>query len=389
MVGCDAVSVTLEESTNRADRRASEFPPARVVNTPNGPIDDLNTREFTSWQLAGPTQHTFGEPVNPRQPAADAAAEDAEWAGRLRAAASADVPRLLRTARRRRQARWLAVVLTLVVVAAVVTALVRTGALDGLLTEDTSGSPSAGAPAPTTARPASPMFDPTKPFASTPAADWPDGASGILTPTPRRVGTFSPDEVASALTRVRDVLVASRLDRALLVDHDPARYLSLLAPDARRQLSPLFHGAEPQVQSLVSMVAPGSRLLDVEPKVKGEMTVRVGEQGELVVTTNYVVVYAFEPDVALRLVDTMNAIVVVRADVEYVLRATDRWAEGSKGLWYGEATGYAYSIGCEAYQRGYLAPAMAERAVATQTDQSRTGYFDPASPAPLPSCPTG
>lgn len=324
--------------------------------------------------------------MNPRQPVAGDAAEDAEWAGRLRAAASADVPQLLRTARRHRQARWLAAGLTLVVVAAVVTILLRAGTFSGLFTEDTSGSPSALAPTPT-ARPASPMFDPARPFASTPAADWPDGASGILTPTPRRVGAFSPDEVAAALTRVRDVLVASRLDHALLVEHDPTRYLSLLAPDARRQLEPLFHGAEPQVQSLVSMVAPGSRLLGVEPKVKGEMTVRVGDAGELVVSTNYVIVYAFEPDVALKLVDTMNAIVVVRADVDYVLRATDRWAQGSKGLWYGDATGYAYSIGCEAYGRGYLAPAMAERAVATQTDQSRSGYFDPASPAPPPSCP--
>lgn len=330
--------------------------------------------------------------MNPRQPAADTAAEDAEWAGRLREAADADVRKLLRATRRRRHGRWLGAALpatlTMVVVAAIVTVLVRSGAFDSLLTEDTAGQPSAGVATPE-AKPASPMFDGREPFASTPAADWADGVSGIVTPAARRVGDFSAEQVRQAIAQVREILVASRLDHDLLVDHDPQRFLSLLAPDARRQLEPLFRGGEPRVQSLVSMASTDSRLLAVEPKVKGEMTVTPGDAGEIVVSTNYVFVYAFESEVPLRLVDAMNAIVVVRADVDYVLRVTDRWTEGSKGLWYGDATGYAYSIGCEAYQKGYLAPASAERAVTTQPEQSRSSYFDPSSPSPPASCPAG
>ncbi|GAB3435869.1 hypothetical protein [Actinophytocola sediminis] len=326
--------------------------------------------------------------MNPRQPAANPAAEDAEWAGRLRAAADADARQLARAARRRRQARWLAGGLTVVVVAVLGIVLVRTGTFTELFAEDTAGTPSVSriAPAPTVA---SPMFDENRPFTSTPAADWAGGTSGIVTPPARRVGEFSQEQVTLALARVREILVASRLDRDLLVDHNPRRFLSLLAPDARRQLEPLFSGGEPLVQSLVSMTSADSRLLSAEPKVQGEMTVSAGDAGELVISTNYVFVYAFEPEEPLRLVDAMNAIVVVRADVDYVLRASDRWAEGSKGLWYGEATGYAYSIGCEAYLRGYLAPASAERAVTTQPEQTRSSYFDPRSPAPPPSCPSG
>lgn len=326
--------------------------------------------------------------MNPRQPAADPAAEDAEWAARLRAAADADVRQLLRAARRRRHARWLSGGLTVVVVAAIAIVLVRTGTVEALLVEDTAGSPSAVVPVPAIEQ-ANPMFDGNRPFASTPAADWADGAAGIGTPPARAVGDFSAEQVAKALAQVRDILVASRVDRHLLVDHDPTRFLSLLAPDARRQLEPLFHGGEPRVQSLVSMVSAGAQLLAAEPKVRGEMSVTPGEAGELVVSTNYVFVYGFVPAVPLRLVDAMDAIVVVRADVDYVLRATDRWTEGSKGLWYGDATGYAYSISCEAYQKGYLAPASAERAVTKRPEQSRSSYFDPTSPAPPPSCPAG
>lgn len=324
--------------------------------------------------------------MNPRQPAAEPAAEDAEWARRLREAADADVRPLLRAARRRRHARWLAAGLALVAAAAVLTALARTGAFDSLLTEETASASAASAAPPVTKATKS-MLDRSRPFASTPAADWADGAAGIVAPPPRRVGEFSAEEVAQATARVREVLVASRLDRDLVAGHDPTRFLSLLAPDARRQLEPLFNGSESQVQSLVSMTAADAPLLPNEPKVKGEMTVTAGAAGELVISTNYVFAYAFEPTEPLPLVDAMNVIVVVRADVDYVLRAGERWTEGSQGLWYGDATGYAFSIGCEAYRKGYLAPASTERAVTTNPERSQATYFDPKSPAPPPSCP--
>jgi hypothetical protein len=229
------------------------------------------------------------------------------------------------------------------------------------------------------------MLDPARPFDSTPAAHWPDGAAGIVPPVAAAVGDYTAEEAAEGMRLVRDALAASRLDPRLLVDHDPATYLGLLAPDARRQLEPLFgDGREPQVQSLVSLVATGNTLLPVDAKVTGSMSARKGDKpGELVIHTNYVFAYAFRPAQPTRLVDAMNAIVVVRADVDYVVRKGEGWAPGSRGLWFGDATGFGYSIGCEAYRNGFLAPAVTERSVTRQSDTAEPGaFFDPTAPLP-------
>ncbi|HEY0453015.1 hypothetical protein [Actinophytocola sp.] len=325
--------------------------------------------------------------MNPRQPAADPAA-DAEWAGRVQRAATADVRQLLRTARRRRHARWLAGGLVVLAIAAVLTLLIRAGTFEQFFRSSAATAPQVQPTAAATAT-APVLLDKTHPFESTPAQDWADGAAGIATPPPEAVGGFSAEQVAAATAQVRDVLVASRLDRRMVVDHDPSAYLNKLAPDAREQLRPLFSGGrEPEVQSLVSLVSAGLALLPAQAKVDGEMKVTAGGSGELVVHTNYVFVYAFEPQGPTRLVDAMEMLVVVRADVDYVLRSGDRWTASSQGLWYGDAMGYAYSIGCDAYRKGYLAPASTERAVTANPAREPARYFDPASPLPATSgCP--
>jgi hypothetical protein len=304
---------------------------------------------------------------------------ETDWPGDATRAATEDVRQLLRAERRRRRSRWFAGGLIVLAVGAVATLLLRTTFFEpagGDANRDDHTAPAAstdGAP-----------FDAAAPFASTPAATWPDGAAGIVPPSPEAVGGFSAQKVGEATQRVRDVLVASRLDPRMIVSHDPGGYLDLLAPDARRQLEPLFGGGqEPRVQSLVSLLAPGTKLLPVAPKVSGSMTVAPGEAGELVVHTNYVFAYAFEPKSPLRLADAMNTIVVVRADVDYVMRAGSRWTEGSRGLWFDHATGFGYSIGCDAYRKGFLAPVATERSVAGGPDKGDPrDYFNPASPLP-------
>lgn len=175
----------------------------------------------------------------------------------------------------------------------------------------------------------------------------------------------------------------------MLVDHDAKGFLGALAPDARRQLEPLFgSGREAEAQSLVSMAAEGSRLLPVDPKVNGRMSVTPGGQGELVVHTNYVFVYAFHTDNPDKVVDLMDILVLVRAEVDYVLRAGPRWAASSQGWWYGATGGYAYSIACQAYHKGYLAPSYTERTTSETPSQDRSSYFDPESTLPASSgCP--
>ena len=338
-----------------------------------------------TWLIRQP--RPIGEKVTTRPPAADPAADDAAWTGAARrATASADVRMLLRSARRRRHARWLAAGMILLALGAGTILVVQTGTMDRLMGAEPTTKPQVE---PRVAPNRGPMLDVEHPYQSTPAADWADGADGIAPPPATRINGFTAEQVSNATEQVRDVLVASRVDRRMLMDHDPEGFLAKLAPDARRQLAPLFGGGrEPDVQSLVSMVAKGSVLLPVEPKVDGEMVVRAGDAGELVIRTNYVFVYAFKPEGPTRLVDAMNVLVVVRADVEYVIRAGDRWTAGSQGLWYGDATGYAYSIGCDAYKRGYLAPAVTERTVTANPAREPATYFDPMSPLPATSgCP--
>jgi hypothetical protein len=304
---------------------------------------------------------------------------ETDWTGGVARAATEDVRGLLRAERRRRGNRWFAGGLVVLAVAAVATLLVRSTLFDAA-----AGSPGRDGASSTTQDERVAMLDLTRPFTSTPAAGWADGAAGIVPPQPEAVGGFSAEEVATTLRLVRDVLVASRLDDRLLVGHDPAEYLRLLAPDARRQLEPLFGGGrEPEAQSLVSLVAPGADLLPVEPKVSGAMSVDAGDTGELVVHTNYVFAYAFRPPSPTRLVDAMNVVVVVRADVDYVLRTGERWTPGSRGLWYDDAAGFGYSIACDAYRKGYLAPVMAERNVTRRPGEVEPGaFFDPTAPLP-------
>lgn len=307
-----------------------------------------------------------------RQRAQEQPAPEADWAHTVERAASEDVRELLRVEQRRRRGRRLAGGLVVLAVAAVVTLLVRSSLFTPVPGDPVSDD--------TPSRSAA-QLDLTKPFASTPAADWADGAAGITAPAPKAIREFSAAQVAEATGLVREALVASRIDTRLVVGHDPTGYLGLLAPDARRQLQPLFgDGHEPQVQSLVSMVASGTELLPVDPKVSGSMSVRAGGPGELVVHTNYVFVYAFQPAGPVPLTAAMDVLVVVRADVDYVLRTGQRWSKGSRGLWYGAASGHVYSISCAAYRAGLLAPAQVERTVAAPGEPGV--YFDPASPLP-------
>ena len=313
---------------------------------------------------------------------------DDEWDRRVERAATADVRHMLRAARRRRRERWVIGSIAVVAVALVLVLLSQIGLFDGLLPGSTTTTPPAAGSDERTES-ATFAIDPSHPFTDSPAASWPDGAAGIVPPAATAVNGYSAEQVATATRQVRDVLIASRLDRRLLVNHDATGYLGALAPDARRQLEPLFGtGREAEAQSLVSLAAQGSTLLPVEPKVSGSMSVHGGQLGELVVHTNYVFVYAFHPDNPAKVMDPMDILVVVRADVDYILRTGNRWTAGSQGWWYGAAGGYAYSIACDAYHKGYLAPAITEHAAVEPTAQERTTYFDPASPLPPSSgCP--
>jgi hypothetical protein len=322
--------------------------------------------------------------VDHREHGDSAAVQDAEWRSRVRESARADVRAMLRASRRRKAERWLVTATVLVAIVAVLMLLVGVGMFD-------EQDRSAARPTPDQGQQVVQVVDLGAPFAGTPAEGWADGAEGITSPSPMQVGEFSADEVAAATDMVRDALIASRVDRTMLIDHNPDAYLSLLAPDARKLLKPLFGtGREPQAQALVSLIAQGHPLLDVEPKVTGTMTVEAGAPNQLIIHTNYLFAYAFEPEDPSAVTDPMDLIVLVRAQVDYRL-LKEGFTEDSLGLWYGHVGGFGYSIACDWYKKGFLAPAARDQsATHVQSPRhDRASFFDPKAELPAESgCPS-
>jgi hypothetical protein len=219
-----------------------------------------------------------------------------------------------------------------------------------------------------------------EPFAGTTAESWADGAAGVVAPEPRPVGAFSADQVAAAYGRVREAVVAARLDRRVVRDHDLEPFFALFAPDLRDSLRTLFDGRNDGEAALaVTRVDKGARLADVEPKVRGEMTAEAGPDGELVVRTDYTFAYAFTPDRPEDVRGPLDVVALSRFQVRYALRTGD---PGVEGLWADASAGTFHSIACSAAKRGYLAPASAEPSLPPGLD------FDLGAPSsPADGCP--
>lgn len=232
-----------------------------------------------------------------------------------------------------------------------------------------------------------PGVDLSQPFLDTPAAGWPDGEAGIVAPAATQVGAYSPEAVAAGYQRVRQVLITARLDRAVLEGHDVQRYLALLAPDAQAQVGPDLTQPSPDGHAWATRIADGFHLLPVQPKVMGSMWAEQDPDGALLIHTSYIFAYAFDPGGA-DIVDAMDIVAVDRQDADYTITDT-RWPANAQGLWPGKVQAYGYSIACDAYGRGELAPTYSERHQdSTGTEQDEKDAFDPKSLIPTEStCP--
>lgn len=233
---------------------------------------------------------------------------------------------------------------------------------------DTTGDPNKG-----------PAVDLTLPFAGTPAAEWPDGAAGIVAPAPVAVGEFTAEEVARAYAKVRQVLITSRLDREVIEGHDYERFLTLLAPKAQADLRPGFADDLGTSYSYATRVADDYPLLAVEPKVRGSMSAKLGKDGALVVHTNYVFAYAFDALSPEELQGAMDIVAVDRWETDYAV-TDERWPADNQGIWLATVRGYGYSIACTAYKEGSLAPAYSERVDNAADPEAQDRYFDPTKP---------
>jgi hypothetical protein len=186
-------------------------------------------------------------------------------------------------------------------------------------------------------------------FAGTPAEAFPAGEAGITMPAAAAVAGFSADEVGAALTQVRAALVAGRLDRRMLVDHDPAVLLDGLAESSRKQVQPWF--ADGRAVSVATWLVPGEALADEPPRVSGRTTYQSGDdQGVryLEVVTNYVWVYAFA--------DRAVSPAVVHDEVHWRV-VPKQVVRPDRGLWIASTSSYGSNMDCAQYRKGLLGPA--------------------------------
>jgi hypothetical protein len=321
---------------------------------------------------------------------------DPAWSRRAERRARRHVRRVRRRAFWRRNHRRLAVWVVVVAIVGAAAVLLR----DGPLSRWPSGggaaplqrhdaASSAITPTPTSRNLAA-RVNLNQPFITTPAAGWADGAAGIVPTQATPVGSYRAEEVAATMDKVRQVVIAARLDRRVLEGHDPEPYLSLLAPEEAERIRPYFvPGREKDSSWFASKVADGYPLLPAEPKVNGSMSAAIGDDGHLLVHTNYVFAYAFRPSHPETLTDAMDIVLVDRWEFDYEVISGSGWPTNKLGVWPKNGDGHEHSVGCALSKQGFLAPAFSDRRLpASAPSQGPDSYFDPNRPLPTDdTCP--
>ncbi|MFE9779685.1 hypothetical protein ACFYPA_16165 [Streptomyces sp. NPDC005775] len=136
-----------------------------------------------------------------------------------------------------------------------------------------------------------------EPFRGSPAASWGDGVAALPLPEARATGWMSKAEVARALERSRDFLVASSLDPEVLRGERPTKAIALLNPhqkDVQEYLTAAFSkpNADDDPLKLFSRFAPSKvRLVGDVVKTRGRITYREGKRGAVEVAADVTYVY--------------------------------------------------------------------------------------------------
>ncbi|MFJ8074859.1 hypothetical protein ACIQ7Q_13240 [Streptomyces sp. NPDC096176] len=136
-----------------------------------------------------------------------------------------------------------------------------------------------------------------EPFRGSPAARWGDGTAGLGLPAARATGWMSKKQVAQALERSRDFLVASSLDPGVLRGERPTKAIALINPhqqDVQGYLATAFRAPSREDDPLLlfsRFAKTEVRLVGDAVKTRGRITYREGERGAVEVTTDVTYVY--------------------------------------------------------------------------------------------------
>ena len=185
---------------------------------------------------------------------------------------------------------------------------------------------------------------PTAPFEDTPAAEYPEGEAGINLPAATAVSGFSKAQVEAALKKVKQGLIAGRLDPKMLTSHDNSALLKLLAPDAAEGIKEDF--AKKNFFVYATQIATGHTLTSDPVRVSGRVTFRAATNDDirmLEVITNFVWVYPF----AGELEEPGDHLVVVHDEITWAFPVDADVEKGSRGMWIYEAQGFASNMDCD------------------------------------------
>jgi len=136
-----------------------------------------------------------------------------------------------------------------------------------------------------------------EPFRGSPAERWGDGTAGIGLPEARATGWMGKRQVAQALEKSRDFLVASSLDPGVLRGERPKKAIALINPhqsDVQEYLRTVFRAPSRKNDPLLlfsRFEKAKVRLVGDVVKTRGRITYREGKRGAVEVTTDVTYVY--------------------------------------------------------------------------------------------------
>jgi hypothetical protein len=214
---------------------------------------------------------------------------------------------------------------------------------------------------------------PTGPFEGTPAAQYAEGDLGITLPAGTAVPGFTAAQVNTRLQQVKRALVASRLDPAMLMSHDPNPLLKLLSPEAAKEIKSYFDTQK--FFGFATQVAPGYTLTADKVRVSGRVTFR-GNTSDgvrlLEVITNFVWVYPFAG--ALR--EPGDHLVIVHDEVSWAIPVEADVNKNYRGLRVSAWDAFASNMDCDLLKKSLLGLGKPQPVTASTADDNSA--FDPS-----------
>ncbi|HEX4224379.1 MAG TPA: hypothetical protein VHZ97_18565, partial [Pseudonocardiaceae bacterium] len=112
-------------------------------------------------------------------------------------------------------------------------------------------------------------------------------------------------------------------------------------------------------------LATGFHLLPAPVKVDGSMTAATDPtSGDLVIHTNYVFGFAFDPGQARDVSQPWQIIVIQHVAEDFTVTSGAGFHTADKGVWPTTEHSYLDQMGCTEANQGYIAPAFADNAQA-------------------------